>query len=137
MIVAWCWGYTTAANEHDSKGLEPLLKKLVKAERREVYADKGYKSKANEEMLKKMGSKSRIMHKAYRNKPLTQWEKRYNKMISNTRWVVERTFGGMVRWFGAGKTRLKGVSKVHAQHVMEAIAHNLKRSPGLVCQLAK
>lgn len=129
--------YTTPANEHDSKGLQPLMKKLTKTERKEVYGDKGYKSKANDEMLKKMGSKSRIMHKGYRNKPLTKWQKRYNKAISKTRWVVERTFGSMVRWFGAGKTRLKGIDKVHAQHVLEAIAHNLKRSPGLVCQLAK
>jgi len=129
--------HTTKANEHDSKGLEPLIKTIPKSQRKKVMADKGYKSQDNDEMLKREGSKSRIMHKAYRNKPLTHWQKRYNKLISKVRWVVERTFGSINRWFGGGVTRLKGQAKVHSQHVMEAIAYNLKRSPGLVCQLVK
>ena len=48
------------------------------------------------------------MHKGYRNRPLTDWQKTYNKAISKTRWVVERTFGSLKRWFGSGITRLKG-----------------------------
>ena len=99
--------------------------------------DKGYNSKSNDAFLKSKGSKSRIMQKGCRNTPLSIWQKRYNKAISKTRWVVERTFGGMVRWFRAGVTRLKGRQKVHTQHVLEAIAYNLKRSPGLLCLNAK
>ena len=128
--------HTTTANEHDSKGLEPLINKLSKTERKAVYAEKGYKSQAKDKMLKDKDSKSRVMHKAYRNTPLTYWKKRYNKLISKTRWVVERTFGSIKRWFGPGITRFKGEDKVHTQHVMEAIAHNLKRSPGLVRLMA-
>ncbi|WP_420888411.1 hypothetical protein [Capnocytophaga canis] len=30
---------------------------------------------------------------------------------------------------GLGVTRLKGLAKVHTQHILEAIAYNLKRSP--------
>ena len=129
--------HTTTANEHDSKGLESLIVKIPKSQRRQVMADKGYKSKANDQMLKDKGSKSRIMHKGYRNKPLSPWQIKYNKAISKTRWVVERTFGSLKRWFGSGVTRLKGKDKVHSIHVLEAIAHNLKRSPGLVWKLAK
>ena len=129
--------HSTTANEHDSKGLEKLIDKIPQSQRKQVMADKGYKSKDNEAMLKKKGSKSRVMHKAYKNKPLTHWQKVYNKLISKTRWVVERTFGSMKRWFGAGVTRLKGLAKVHSIHVLEAIAHNLKRSPGLVALLVK
>jgi len=129
--------HTTTANEHDSKGLEPLMDKIPKSQRKQVMADKGYKSKANDQMLKDKGSKNRVMHQAYRNKPLTHWQIKYNKAISKTRWVVERTFGSLKRWFGSGLTRLKGKDKVHSIHVLEAIAHNLKRSPGLVYQLAK
>ena len=124
--------HTTAANEHDSQGLTPLINKIPKTQRKQVMADKAYKSRANDEMLKSKGSKSRIMHKANRNRALTHWQKKYNKAISKTRWVVERTFGSMKRWFGSGITRLKGLSKVHSLHVLEAIAHNLKRGPGLV-----
>lgn len=129
--------HTTTANEHDSKGLDSLVNKIPKSQRKQVMADKGYKSKKNDQILKDKGSKSRIMHKGYRNNPLTDWQKKYNKSISKTRWVVEPTFGSLKRWFGSGTTRLKGKDKVHSIHVLEAIAHNLKRSPGLVYQLAK
>ncbi|WGU69193.1 transposase [Capnocytophaga canimorsus] len=94
-----------------------------------VFTDKGYASKANREYLKRRKSKDRIQHKAQRNKPLSKWERVFNKLISKTRWVVERTFGSQKRWFGVGQTRLKGLDKVHTQHILEAIAYNLKRSP--------
>jgi IS5 family transposase len=124
--------HTTAANEHDSTGLKPVMEKVPKSKKREVYADKGYKVPDNDKYLKEEGIKNRIQHKAYRNRPLTNWEKTFNKLISSQRYVVERTFGGMKRWFGAGKAKYKGLVKVHGQHVMEAIAYNMKRSPGLI-----
>ncbi|XOD67112.1 MAG: transposase [Flavobacteriales bacterium Tduv] len=55
-----------------------------------------------------------------------------NKLVSKTRWVVERTFGSIKRWFGSGKTRYKGLTHVYAQHLMEAMAHNLYRTPGII-----
>ena len=57
--------HTTTANEHDSKGLEPLMDKIPRSQRKQVMADKS-KSKANDQMLK-VNHKSRIMHKGYRN----------------------------------------------------------------------
>ena len=124
--------HTTTANEHDSHGLESVLKKVPKKKKKEVLADKGYKVPNNDNYLKASKIKNRIQHKAYRNRPLTPWEKEFNKIISKYRYKVERTFGGMSRWFGAGIARYKGMKKVHGQHVMEAIAYNLKRSPKLV-----
>lgn len=129
--------HTTPANEHDSKGLRPLIEKIPPSLRKQVMADKAYKSKENDQMLKSKKSKSRIMHKGYRNKPLTTRQIQYNKIISSTRWVVERTFGSIKLWFGGGKTRVKGLDKVHSIHVLEAMAYNLKRSPGLVYKIAK
>jgi len=129
--------HTTTANEHDSKGLEPLMDKIPKSQRKQVMADKGYKSKANDQMLKDKGSKSRIMYKGYRNTSLTNGQIKYNKAINKTRWVVERIFGSLKRWFGSGVTRLKRKNKVYSIHVIEAIAHNLKRSPRLVYTMAK
>ncbi len=124
--------HTTTANEHDSKGFEAVMGKTPKKKKQGVFTDKGYKIPDNDAYLKKHKIKNRIQHKAYRNRPLSSWEILFNKLISKQRWVVERTFGGMSRWFGAGKARYKGKAKVHAQHVMEAIAFNLKRSPGLL-----
>lgn len=124
--------HTTAANEHDSKGLDATLSKVPKEKKQEVLADKGYKSKANDEVVAKHQSKNRIQDKAYRNKPLTSWQKKRNKLISKQRYKVERTFGSMKKWFKTGTCHYIGLEKTHAQHVLEAIAHNLKRSPGLV-----
>lgn len=125
--------HTTTANEHDSKGLKPLIKKLSKQDTADgVYTDKGYKVPDNDKLLKRKGIKNRIQQKAYRNRPLTRWQLKFNKLISKSRYVVERTFGGMKRWFGASIARYKGKTLVHAQHVLEAIAYNLYRTPGII-----
>jgi transposase, IS5 family len=124
--------HTAPANEHDSRGMEPVLEKVPKKKKEGVFTDKGFKVPDNDEYLKENRIKNRIQHKAYRNRPLTKWQITFNKLISKERYVVERTFGGMKRWFGAGIARYKGLEKTHGQHVMEAIAYNLKRAPGLV-----
>jgi IS5 family transposase len=41
--------------------------------------------------------KNCIQHKTFKNRPLTEFQKQYNRLISKKRWVVERTFGGMRR----------------------------------------
>ena len=55
-----------------------------------------------------------------------------HEVVEVRRYVVERTFGSMRRWFGAGVARYVGLEKTHAQHVMEAIAYNLYRTPGII-----
>jgi len=135
--------HTTTANEHDSKGLQPCLENQDEALAiSSCYADKGYQVPDNVEMLKtpvkNIKVKNRIQHKAYRNKPLTHWQKKYNHLVSKKRWVVERTFGGMHRWFHCGVARYVGLAKTHTQHLMEAIAYNLYRAPGIImsnCQI--
>ena len=81
---------------------------------------------------KKRKLKNHILKKAKKNKPLTQWEKRFNKLIGQTRFKVERTFGGIKRWFYGGVARYRGIQKMHTQNLMEAICYNLYRSPGIV-----
>lgn len=121
---------TTAANESDMKHLETPLKKAELPRRALVYADKGYDSMENKETLKRMKLKSRIMHKGTRGHEITKRQQRINVAISKIRYKVERTFGSMHRWFGAGIARYVGLSKTHAQHIMESIAYNLYRTPG-------
>ena len=123
---------TTAANESDIRHLAAPLKKASLKQGTPVMADKGYDSAENRKELSRMKLKSRIMHKAQRNHKLTEREKSVNKAISNVRYAVERTFGSMHRWFGAGVARYVGLAKTHAQHIMEAIAYNLYRTPGII-----
>ncbi|XOD67933.1 MAG: transposase [Flavobacteriales bacterium Tduv] len=46
--------------------------------------------------------------------------------------VVEHIFGSIKRCFGSDKARYKRLSRVHSQHLMEAMAHNLYRYSGII-----
>jgi IS5 family transposase len=60
----------TATNVHDSQELD----KLVKGCGGQIYGDSAYANKKND---KKFGVKNnKILHRAYRNKPLTKVKKR-------------------------------------------------------------
>jgi IS5 family transposase len=123
---------TTAANESDIVHLEDVITKAGVEEGSRVRADKGYSSESNRNYLKKNKLKDGIMYKAVRNKPLTSHQIKFNKIVSQTRFKVERTFGGISKWFKTGIARYVGKAKTHTQHLMEAIAYNLYRSPGIV-----
>ncbi len=51
-------------------------------------------------VLKERNFKNNILKKAVKNKPLTKWGKRFNKLIGKTRFKVESTFGGIARYRG-------------------------------------
>lgn len=128
---------TTAANLNEITNLEDVLDTLEIAEGTPVKADKGYQSKKNRDLLEERKLKNHIMKKAKKNQPLTAWETRFNKLVSKTRYKIERTFGGMKRWFNSGSAKYRGLAKMHTQNLMEAIAYNLYRSPGIIVSNAK
>lgn len=123
---------TTPANESDIVHLEDVIERAGIEKGSRVRADKGYSSASNRKYLKSNELKDGIMHKAVKNKPLSNHQVKFNKIVSQTRFKVERTFGGIVRWFKTGITRYVGKAKTHTQHLMEAMAYNLYRSPGIV-----
>ena len=123
---------TTSANESDMNHFEDVVAKAGLEKGSRVRADKGYSSKDNRKYLKEKGLKDGIMHKALKNKPLTNHQARFNKLVSKVRYKVERTFGSITRWFKASIARYVGQAKTHTQHLMEAIAYNLYRTPGIV-----
>lgn len=123
---------TTSANESDIKHLEDVLDKIELSEKAWVKADKGYKSKDNDEVLKKKKLRNHIMFKATKSKTLSKREIQFNKGVSRLRYKVERTFGSINRWFGGGIARYEGINKMHTQHLMQAIAYNLYCSPEIV-----
>lgn len=127
---------TTAANESDMHHITDVVDKSKLKKGARVKADKGYASAANRQALKDNGFKDNIMHKAAKNKPLTVWQAKFNQIISRTRYKAERTIGSMKRWFRAATARYIGLAKTHTQHLIEAIAYNLYRSPGIVAKNA-
>jgi IS5 family transposase len=127
---------TTPANESDMHHITNVVDKAGLKKGARVKADKGYASATNRQALKDRGLKDHIMHKAVKNKPLTPWQTRFNQIISKTRYKVERTAGSMKRWFKSATARYVGLAKTHTQHLMEAVAYNLYRSPGIVAKNA-
>jgi len=129
--------HTTAANESDIKNLESVLNTVKLKPRTPVYADKGYASEENDNVLIAKKLKNIILYKAVKNKPLTEIEKQINKKISQTRYKIERTFGLMNRWFNVSRTRYVGKANTHSQHLLQAICYNLNRMPNYRSCLAK
>lgn len=123
---------TTPANVNEISNLEQVLDTADLPKDIYLLGDKGYASAKNEEILKKKKLKSRILHRAKKGTPLTDRQKLRNKLIGKTRFKVERTFGSIKRWFNSTCARYKGLAKMHTQNLIEAIAHNLYRSPGIV-----
>ena len=130
---------TTTASRNEIANLEEVLDTVNVALPKDIplKADKGYQSKKNTEILKKRNLKNHILKKAVKNKPLTKWETRFNKLIGKTRFKVERTFGGIKLWFKGGTARYRGMKKMHTQNLMEAICYNLYRSPGIIASNCK
>ena len=79
-----------------------------------------------------MNLKSRIQRKAYRNAPLSKWAVSYNQLIGKDRYKLEGVFVSISRCFCGLQARYLGLSKTHGQHVLEGIAYNLYRTPGLL-----
>ncbi len=102
---------TTKASVNEVGNLEEVLDTADLPQDIPLKADKGYQSKKNAALLKERKLKNHILKKAYKNKPLTHWEKKFNKLIGKTRFKVERTFGGIKRWFSGGVARYKGIQK--------------------------
>ena len=68
-----------------------LLEKEM--ENSDVYADSAYRSEEILEMLVRHGYRERLQRKGYRNRKLTDWEKRGNHTRSKIRSRIEHVFG--------------------------------------------
>ena len=123
---------TTTASANEIANLEEVLDSADLPEGIPLKADKGYQSEKNSTLLKKKKLKNHILKKAKKNKPLTAWEQKFNKLVGKTRFKVERTFGGIKRWFQGGTAKYKGIAKMHTQNLLEALYYNLYRSPGII-----
>jgi len=79
----------TPASTHDSQ----VTKDLIDENDKVAYADSAYRSEEIEKYLKEKNVKSKIIKRAYRNKPLTNAKHKENYKHSKTRVRVEHIFG--------------------------------------------
>ncbi|XOD67013.1 MAG: transposase [Flavobacteriales bacterium Tduv] len=129
--------HISPANEHDSRGQIPLLSKLWRHKNKDVYANNIYKVVTNVGYLEIRDIKDRIYKNAYRNPTLSRPPILFDKLVSKTCWMVERTFVSIKHWFRSGKAPHKGLDRVYFKHLMEAMEHNLYCAPRMVMPFIK
>lgn len=120
----------TAGNVHDSNCFTDLLS----GDESSAYADSAYRSQVHDQWLAERHIDNRIIKRAYRNKPLDQKDKQFNRLHSGVRCTVERVFGVLKQHYAMAKARYLGLGRNRTRFELMCVAHNIKR--GLSIQLA-
>lgn len=115
----------TDASVHDSVMLGALLNK--QDNRCEVFADKGYAGMGCLTDLVNHEAKSRILHKAYRNKPVTNEQKADNRTWSKIRARVEHVFGDQRTGMRLTRIRTKGLQRADFTLRLNNLVYNFRR----------
>ena len=97
----------TAGNVHDSQ----VFTELLRGDEAMVCADSAYASGKTDELLKSNNIENGVLNRPYRNTPLTAAQKQRNKMLSKTRYIVERFFGIAKLHYGMAKARYLGLAR--------------------------
>jgi IS5 family transposase len=114
---------TIPANQSEINQMEDMVTDCD-----EFSGDKGYDSKGNREILRNKKIKTRIMYKKPKGKPMTIWQKKFNKAVSKRRFIVEQSFGTLKRRFKFNKASYFTTKKVNAQFTLKAICLNLLKA---------
>jgi IS5 family transposase len=123
----------TTANVHDSDKFDDLL---LGTEKR-IYADKGYANKERREKLRRCGIQSKIMHKGYRNRPLTKRQRKQNKVFAKTRNAVEKPFAFMKIVLNYTRCGYYDFKRNRFQFSMAAVVYNIRRFVTLTLRCAR
>lgn len=128
----------TDASVHDSQVFDELLDHTPDADgnKRAVYADSAYRSKATEEKLAKDGIASQICEKGTRAAALTAAQKESNQKKSKVRARVEHVFGAQ-NAMGGHFVRTIGLLRAKVKIGMMNLAYNMIRLVQLLKRDAK
>jgi len=115
----------TDASVHDSQKLDDVLDKSNTGAA--VWADSAYRSAEIEARLSAKGYKSRIHHRARRNRPLSQREQAGNTTRSRVRARVEHVFGHQHTSMGGTIVRTIGMVRARAKIGLMNLVYNISR----------
>lgn len=117
----------TAGNVHDSQ----VFTELLSGDEAKVFADSAYASEKTNAWLSEKNIGNGVLERAYRNKKLTDEQKQRNKMLSRTRYIIERFFGIAKLHYGMTKARYLGLARNKMRVAMICMAQNIKRGVSL------
>ena len=112
------------ASVHDSQHFDAVEDRNNTS--KDLYADRGYPSKAREDWLKARGYRNHIQRKGAKNKPLSECQQRRNRRIAQVRARVEHVFGAMAQ-MGGKLIRTIGQARANFALTLMATAYNIKR----------
>jgi len=119
----------TPASTHDSQTITDLIDEDDKV----LYADSAYKSKDIEEYLQENKVKSKVIQRAYRNKPLTNNQRKENYKHSKTRVRVEHIFGTLKTSMNSALSlKSIGLKRIKSLTGLVNLTYNLIRYEQLV-----
>lgn len=125
-------GHVTPANRSDTTELEKLIDESHISEGSMIFADKGYASENNRNILAEKKLNDGIMDKAVRNRSLTLLQIIINRLISSIRYKVERSIGTLKRGYHFSRMRYLGLKKGNMEFLLNATAFNLKKAAAMV-----
>jgi len=119
----------TPSSTHDSQ----TIKNLIDDNDNTLYADSAYKSEEIEEYLKENKVKSRVIQRAYRNKPLKNSQHKQNYKYSKTRVRVEHIFGTLKTSMNSALSlKAIGLERIKSLTGLVNLTYNLIRYEQLV-----
>jgi IS5 family transposase len=117
--------HVTPANRAEVSEFERFIEGIDSTR---MLSDKGYASKDNRKILKSLGIKDGLMHKAAKGKVLKDSQKLFNRLVSKKRYIVEQAFGTLKRKFRFDRASYFGLRKVEAQLTFKAMCFNLNKA---------
>jgi IS5 family transposase len=126
------YGVTDAA-VHDSVPYPDLMLEEPAYPDQEAFADAAYVGEKIDTGLKERGYLPMICEKGYRNKPLTEEQKKMNKVKSSVRCRVEHVFGAMKMRMGNEILRSIGFGRARFWIGIRNLMYNLQRFVSLKC----
>jgi IS5 family transposase len=118
--------HVTKASVHDSQALEPLLDKTTDKDQT-LHADSAYTGPKQQQTVKDYEMKNEVHEKGYKNKPLTEEQKKSNNEKSKTRARVEHVFGFMEISMNQMYLQYIGIKRASAAIGMMNLVYNMFR----------
>jgi len=113
---------TTGGSVHDSQVFNALVDEKDEA----LLADSAYLSESAREHLLECDCQDFIQLKSYRNRPLSEADKKTNKLISRIRVRVEHVFGRMSQ-MAMDRLRTIGRKRAHHHNGLSNLVYNMDR----------
>lgn len=116
--------HTTDASVHDSNVIEPLIDE-EKDKGQDLFLDAGYESK--EDVVKRKGMNPVISEKGHRNNPLTDEQKKNNRVKSKDRCRIEHIFGFIEGAMNGSFVLSIGMMRAKAANALTNLVYNIFR----------